>query len=150
MLYTGATSANKTDMVSALLKPRAYEKDWHSPQQQQKSISIVINTIKKQYRVIWKHLARKLDLRLKRRLFQAERITSENALRWETCRSSLRNQKQCLVGTKIANGKQNEVGLQSWQAARHSGSLRPCEGFRALFWEQGEVFKDYEKGDDMT
>lgn len=49
--------------------PHTVREDLCHAQWQQIHISIVVNTIKKQCRVIWKHLTKKLDLLLERRIF---------------------------------------------------------------------------------
>lgn len=68
----------------------------------------------------------------------------------ENCKSSLRNSKNVrLEQTNIVMGQQNKPGLQSWRTARHGGSLRPGERYRALFREQGDEFKECKKGDDV-
>lgn len=68
----------------------------------------------------------------------------------EKRKSNLRNSKNVrLERTNIVMGQEKKAGLQSWQAERHGGSLRPGEGCRALFQEQRDEFKECKKGDDV-
>lgn len=62
---------------------------------------------------------------------------------------SLRNQKECVVGTKRAMEQTAIQGCRTDKVPDPVG-LRPHGGCGAWFWEQGDVFKDCKKGDEMT
>lgn len=71
----------------------------------------MINTIKEQKRVIWEHLAWKCDLWFGRESLSSRENIIRKCLEVGRYRSSLRNQKEYLVGTKIARRQTEQDGV---------------------------------------
>lgn len=104
VLYTGTTSAKMKGMVSEALKSTDCEGRLMPCAMTTNTYFNCGKYIKEKLQGDKKHLTRKLDLLLEGRIFQAQRITSEKTLRWESGKP-----KEYVVRTKRGD-RENRKG----------------------------------------